>query len=549
MTIKASQIGRRFAFTLGLALVFPAGLALRIWGILWSLPASGGYSRHPDEVFQVASASLIDFRSLQLNPHFYNYGAMYMYLVSLATGIASGLGLANSGDVAARYLVARMVTVLLGAATPYLVYLAASRLYDRRLAIAAAAFAAIMPIAVVHSHFATVDIPAAFWVAACLAASAAISTSGAARQYVLAGLFAGFAAATKYGTVVVVLAPIVAHFAGRRDSSAQRPTAVALMLVIGWAIVGFVIGNPGCALWPSEFLKGFLFEYQHARVGHGFVFAQTGSGWAFHLVSSLRYGLGLPLLVLALAGLIPMALDRSRRGWPLVVFAVAYYLLIGFAKVRFARYVIPLMPVLAIAASFAVFWVYDQLSRMRFPTCWVGYGAWSLVCAGIVYYTFAYTMAIDRLFTAPDPRVSAAAWLDGHAPKGSAIALPTVPWFYSPTLSPKFTNPLPSERAAAASHLRKYRLIVNPAKPWDAEPLKSLRPGYVIVTDYEDVDAVRAKDPDALKYLRTLRDNYAPVIVERNRLKWDGLDFGPTRDLPHDLKYASPTITIYRRRG
>jgi len=542
----------------GLLLILLVGLFLRLWGLTWSLPESGRLSYHPDEVLQVGSALRIDVASLQLNPHFYNYGAMYSYLVSAAMSIASALGLANPGSLAGWYIIARLLTAFLGAAIPYLVYLTAVRLYDRRIAMIAAAVAAIAPIAVVHSHFATVDAPATFWVAACLASSSAIARGGRLRWYALAGLTAGFAGATKYGAAVVIVAAVAAYLLRDQDRPWSRSLLTGRMgLLLGAAAVGFIVGNPGCVLWPAEFAKGFMYEYAHVRQGHGLVFEQTGSGWLFHLTSSLRYGMGVPLLILALAGLCVMVIQRrgpapnvSGQGRFLIIFALVYYLIIGFARVRFARYIIPLTPVLSIAVAIAIVSGFDLVSRLsqaklRLAAC----AALALLYLGAAYYTISYSIALDRLFTLPDPRVRAAEWIERRVPKGSVIAFPTVPWFYSPALRPEFTALLSAERFAAMSKVTNYRLVTDEQTPWDWSLLRASGAQYAIVSDFEDLDALRARDPNAQEYMRVVCGEYARVRVFENRLRAGGLDFGPSERLPHDLKYASPRITIYRRRA
>jgi len=129
-----------------LAAILLLGLALRAWGMLWSLPVSNSSSFHPDEIFQVLAAANIDWRSLQLNPHFYNYGPMYLYLVSIFTHLLSAVGLLDASNLCDRFVAARFVTVILGSLTPYFVYLAGRRIRDEKTGLIAAAIAAVVPI-------------------------------------------------------------------------------------------------------------------------------------------------------------------------------------------------------------------------------------------------------------------------------------------------------------------------------------------------------------------------------------------------------------------
>src|SRR5207244_2053518 len=121
-----------------LALVILA-LALRLWGIGWSLPNQEHlFSYHPDEG------------------------------VNLVNGVLAALG---------------------------------RRLYGRVAGLLGAAFYAVAPLAVVHAHFATVDVTATFFVTLALVISARLSDApGGARAAHLraaaaAGLCCGLAAA------------------------------------------------------------------------------------------------------------------------------------------------------------------------------------------------------------------------------------------------------------------------------------------------------------------------------------------------------------------
>lgn len=545
MPKNQSQSDRIPGFNLALLLILLAGFAIRVWGIFWGLTQGQG-TFHPDEIFQVASASNIHIGSL--NPHFYNYGAMYMYFISAATALASCLGLANPENVQGHYLIARLVTALLGAATPYFVYRIGSKVYDRKVGLLAAVTAAFTPIAVQHSHFATVDVPATFWVAACLAFSADVFRKGKVRDCVLAGLCAGFAGATKYTTAIVLVAPAAALLTGVYGMPLRKKLPIA-PLIIAAGVLGFIIGNPGSILWTGEFLKGFTFEFQHAQAGHGLVFANTGPGWLFHLRSSLACGLGIPYLGCALAGLVIMARDKSRRAWFMLAFLIVYYAMISISPVRFARYIIPLTPIFAVAFTASAATAFDSILRKpgsKRVRQWL-FACWALLFLVVSYYTVAYTIALDRLFVMNDPRVAAAEWINKNIPKGSTIALPTQPWFFTPLLSPGFSNMLPSDRLDAMIQVHKWRMVASPEHEWNADLLRSA--GYVVTSDYEDIDAERAKNPNALVYLRVVRSEFAPAAVISNRLHAGGIDFGPTEMLPHDMKYASPRITIYRRRG
>src|SRR2546423_1533266 len=68
------------------ALIVLLGLALRLWGLGWSLPDARhpAATYHPDERIDLSAAQQADIPHLKFDIGFYNYGTLYFYGVSLA---------------------------------------------------------------------------------------------------------------------------------------------------------------------------------------------------------------------------------------------------------------------------------------------------------------------------------------------------------------------------------------------------------------------------------------------------------------------------------
>ena len=66
------------------------------------------------------------------------------------------------------------------------------------------------------------------------------------------------------------------------------------------AALAFVAGTPYSILDYRNFLEGLRFDSVHLMAGHG---EMLGRGWIYHLMFSLRYGLGTPLLLAAIVGM------------------------------------------------------------------------------------------------------------------------------------------------------------------------------------------------------------------------------------------------------
>src|SRR5262249_14337106 len=92
------------------------------------------------------------------------------------------------------------------------------------------------------------------------------------------------------------------------------------------------------------------------------------NGYLFHLLHSFPEGMGVPLGLLALAGLVVTALRHRPREVILLACPLPYFLAIGSWSSRFERYPLPLVPFLALLAALGLValaaWLRDRAARL-----------------------------------------------------------------------------------------------------------------------------------------------------------------------------------------
>jgi hypothetical protein len=284
-----------------------------------------------------------------------------------------------------------------------------------------------------------------------------------------------------------------------------------------------------------------MYEVVHVRTGHGLVFVGTGSGFVYHYTHSLLAGMGLPLLILSTTGVVFAAVRRRAGEVALLSFLAAYYIVIGMAEVRFARYTLLFLPVLSVFAAGFSAWGIGCLAKRSRPAGIAG----AVILALVIIYTGAYSSAIDRIYAGEDTRDSAAAWIESNVPQGAGITFPTVPWFYTPPLSPYFGALNPDDRYARALEMQHYRLIVDKDREWDSDTLKES--GWAVLSSFEYEDRLRIHDRTALDYFSALDRNYRLVRRFRNEPSLFGIRVPVGVKLPHDMSYASPEILVYEK--
>ena len=557
-------LDRRDKQALGLLLlIVTLGMGLRFWGLTWSLPDARHpvATYHPDERVNLNAALQADIAHGKFDIQLYNYGTFYFYLVDLAHIVGKGYGfiptptpqsesrpptLAEEAAITAKYfLVGRLVSVLFGTATLPVLYALGRRMFGRRAGLTAALLYGIAPLAVLHAHFLTVDVTATFFVTLTLLWSARLLTSQTWPDYALAAVWAGLAAATKYNAGLVLIAPIAAHFLRKDASACKTHRAGQCVVLIAVALLTFLIACPGPwlnfdAFWngiegyPGSGLRYELFE--HARSGHGYLFTDTGNGWWYHLAVSLPFGLGPALLIAALLGLIPALQQRTKSDWLLLAFFLVYFGLTGFSNVRFARYMLPLFPVFCL-------WAARFLLGVKIRG--IASGGGFLIVPPLTLYG---SCSLLLCMTTQDPRDAAADYLERTAPQGASVAFATVPWFYSPPLSPRFGELAASGRARAAREVTRFKLILPPEKPdrsredWDRSVLTPA-PDYVVLSDIETMHPyTRLHLAAPTAFMNSLP--YKNKTVFAPPATWDPL-YRNAAIIPEDILYVRPTITLY----
>ena len=550
--MKLATVGAR-SYSVWLCVVLAVGLALRIWGIRSGLPNDLHYfSYHPDESMVLFAAMRIDLLHGRFLPHFYNYGSLQLILINFVNTVAFVFGGApfvirayatHHAALAQMYLLGRLLSVAMGVGTVWATASTGTRLWGRRAGLLAAAFLAVMPLHVQQSHWCTVDVPSAFWEMLCfLALAHAISERRAASRwtsdialFAWAGVAIGFASATKYNMGLLAIPAGTALFLGPR-----RPVARCAAVCAASCVIAFVAGCPGFIWDHSAWVRDFLYEVHHTRSLPGIEFVNTGNGLLYLVGHTLDAALGLPMLLLSGVGLAMAVKRRSPGDILLAGFSVVYTAVISIAVVRYARYAIPLLPILALwcgAAAAPCFSVY----RASVRSCLIG------LCALTGAGTAAYAVWVVAPMAGPETRDVAYRYIIANDGNNFTVGYPRMPWFQSVPVSPWMCLPIPGRWTSPGlltDDLAKR--VVYSTLDWDVVRLRVQAPQVVVISEFDRMDAVRLQLPSARDYMAYLRGAYSPGITFGHRRPPLGV-FMP--DLPNDMLHNDPEITVYTRRA
>jgi 4-amino-4-deoxy-L-arabinose transferase-like glycosyltransferase len=362
-----------------------------------------------------------------LDPHRFYYPALFWYalffLDRFTFRIGRELGLIHvkslhhlfeTGPIP-YFLMGRSLSALLGTATVALVYRLGRRLYSHAVGLLAALFLAVAFLHVRDSALATVDAPSTFFVVLSLLGSAGVLEGAGARSYTLAAIGGGLAAATKYNAALVLVSLPVAHGLQLREKRAAA--SVGLATLVRAALVAalvFLAVNPYLMLdWPSA-RADLLWEIEYQGTGQ---FLDLGPGWPYHLTVSLRYGLGIPLLGLALLGIVTTIARRDSAGLVLLAFSATFFLVMGHSRAVFVRYMVPLAPVLCLFAASAVFAIAEYAAPLQARRTAFAFSA--LVA---IVPTLHASLAYGRIVRHADTRIKAYEFVQSTLPAGTPVA-------------------------------------------------------------------------------------------------------------------------------
>ncbi|MDX2166123.1 MAG: DUF2298 domain-containing protein [Deltaproteobacteria bacterium] len=369
---------------------------------------------HPDERRIAFAVDELSFQPLQLNPHFFNYGSFPIYVVR---GITSLLG--NFDERIARYdgvmRTGRAVSGVVGTLTVLVLVVLAARRYDRRTGLLAGFLLAACVLHIQNSHFGTTDIFLTFLVTLALYQLVNVVERGWTRDYVLAGIVIGLAAATKF-SALPLLAPLGVACLIRwpRDGflAVVWRGAVAVLCVFG----AFFLGQPYAFLDYAKYASDIDEQSRMVRNAGLLPYTNQYVGvpkYFYDLEQLVLWGMAPPLGLVAIwasaTRVVGAVRERSAIDLMLLSWVVPFFLITGSFDVKFIRYLLPIYPIMIM---WAAAWLLRLADRSRLGVALL----WTVVVA-----TGLSALAFMSIYTRPHSVVTASEWVYRHVPAGKTI--------------------------------------------------------------------------------------------------------------------------------
>ncbi len=428
--------------------ILTLALGLRLFHIGWGLP----------EVYEEATPYRKAWvfwnwgnPGLDLHPRFFNYPALSFYIhfgvqaTHYAAGRATGtigsleeFRSASERDPGTALILARLANAAMDLGTVLFVFLLTRRLAGEQPAFLAGLLVAAAPLHLQQAQMVNVDVPLTLLTTAALYLCVRLQEEGTVRQYVLAGAAIGLAASAKYTGALLAL-PLVAAVAvreGRVFFSWTILRRIALAGAVAAAV--FALVNPYIFLDLPQFLQDFGFERRHMTEGHFGIRTET-STVGFYVFQVLPAALGIVPALFAIAGLATLGRQARAPHAALAVWLVTYLAVLFSWTMRADRYLLPVIPVIAVWASLGAVRLWE---RMRPQAARRPFLIVSAAVLGVVLLGEPVTADLRyyRAASLPDTRDIAREWIERTLPPGGVAAMGPLGLTLKP---PLVTFPIP----------------------------------------------------------------------------------------------------------
>ena len=297
-----------------------------------------------------------------------------------------------------------------------LVYWLGRRCFDNWVALLATFFVAVAPVVVQQAHFYTVDGVFVFFSLACFCALARVMKDEGWRWVLVAGACVGATAAVRLNGMVLVLVIVGALLV--RDRGRLRRNAWigagSAVLVLG-LLQPYLLTQPEL-LWRSETSADLAYSLGIARgevLKPWTLFDVGTTPYVYYWTALMPLAVGWVATVFFAMGFCAGFRHRQPLRLALVVWAAICLLLVGGLHTKHVRYVLPMVPFLALLAADLCWWALGRT---------VG---WRRV-VGIVVAVLGpgwYGVAFAGIYAAEDSRIQAGRWLLAQVPAGRVVGV------------------------------------------------------------------------------------------------------------------------------
>lgn len=432
-----------------------------------------------DEEYIIKRLRCMNPSKLDFNPRVFIYPTFFIYMFGIIIKIISIFGLVvlksdinfylfHPEEFAKIYITGRLTAGVMGVFVVYLTYLLGKKIYNEKVGLISALFIMLFPLFVVNAHYLKLDVPVTLWFLLSILFSLYILESDNIKLYILAGIFAGLSAGTKYPGGLVVLTIPFAHFLRTKEKFFRLLVNKKVITGIIFSLLSFFLVSPYCVIDYKSFIRDF--QGERGLINFSLLFKNT----LYYTETIFKYAMGPVSFLISFTILSYIMFREKRKEEKLLLFIIIVFSLFIFVGTSYQKpvYLMPIFPLIFILNAK----ILGQNKKINYVII-----AITIICS--LYYTITY----DYLFAHNDTRMESAKWIEQNIKKGAEIGMIQNPVIYRmPPVNPT-----------------KYKII---ATGDNLSSFKKHRPRYFIITNSwsEFADNLIAEGYREIKSFRAL---------------------------------------------
>lgn len=419
------NIFKKLIFKYLLIILFAAAFTFRLYGINWD----NGYHFHPDERMLIMVADRIKFFS-QLNPDFFNYGSLPIYIL---VGISQIIELATHARVAnydGMLYVGRFLSVINEMIVLILIYKITEFLFEKKyMALLAVFFYTFAFFPIQNAHFFISDTFLNLFTTLLLYVLLLYYKKPGSKKMLAIGIVFAAALTTKITALVFIPIILLVFFLKNKGSFLRKIVSTVQISVLFGIISLFFsfIFMPYAFLKADIFFRDIVLQLQMNSDAYIFPYTLQYVGtfpYWYYIKNIAIYGLGPFIFGFFLLGIyeyfITIDFSKYKKVFKHInaetvffIFYILYFLTVGRSAVKFMRYMLPLYPFFTIVAGYGAYKLIENLS----------YRGKQIVIALTVFAVVLWCLAFVNIYAFQNTRIQATQWITQYIRPGSVIAV------------------------------------------------------------------------------------------------------------------------------
>ncbi len=428
------KIRKQYRYEAYLLIIVCVAFYLRTFNINWD----NGYYFHPDERALIMTSLPIQFPTSfgdifsiksSLNPHFFAYGSLPIYLIKICAEI---FGIINPvlkvyGGI---HIIGRLISASFDTATVFVIYLICTKLFSKKVGALSSLLYCFSVLPIQLSHFFAVDTILTFFMTTTIYQLVIFMEKPTIKRAALSGIFFGFSLSTKVSALILIPVIVISYilslrYKNKKTKQKKSKRIEEVLFFIVCSLVTFFCTQPYAVIDIREFTQQTSAQTQMSN--NAFIFPYTLQyvgkiPYFYELKNIFLWGLGPIIGVLSICGIVYMTIKQGKKILFVLpaVYLLIYFFTFGKFAVGFIRYMLPIYPMFTIFAG----WFLSEIIIKFIPKRYLkNYLITKCLILLLVFFISIYPMSFLSIYLHPNTRIQASDWINKNIPHGSRLAV------------------------------------------------------------------------------------------------------------------------------